>query len=215
MLFRSTGEVIETPWTATGAQFKHPYVFKELFSDTPIVFDDMCETKNVKSALYLDMNEGYPLHAYTQEEYDKEIERIINGAVEKNKQKINNAEDPELKRQEVIDAALKRYKGPKVGDLVETHNYMFIGRAGQFCPIKPNAGGGVLVREQDGEYVSATDADGYRWLESEMVKNLGMENRIDINYYRNKIDEAISSIEEFGDYGWFVGNDISDKIEIP
>ena len=40
-------------WTATGAQFAVPYVFKKLFSKEPIVFEDMCETKSVSTALYL------------------------------------------------------------------------------------------------------------------------------------------------------------------
>jgi hypothetical protein len=35
-------------------------VFKTLFSKEPIIFDDLCETKSVKSAIYLDMNEGLP-----------------------------------------------------------------------------------------------------------------------------------------------------------
>lgn len=47
-------------WTATGAQFAVPYVFKKLFSRDPIEFDDMCETKEVSSSLYLDMNEELP-----------------------------------------------------------------------------------------------------------------------------------------------------------
>ena len=47
-------------WTATGAQFAVPYVFKKLFSREKIEFEDMCETKAVSSALYLDMNEGLP-----------------------------------------------------------------------------------------------------------------------------------------------------------
>lgn len=45
-------------WTATGTQFQVPYVFKKLFSKEPIEFDDLCETKSVSTALYLDMNEG-------------------------------------------------------------------------------------------------------------------------------------------------------------
>jgi hypothetical protein len=44
-------------WTSVGAQFSQPYVFKTLFSHEPIKFEDMCETKTVTSALYLDMNE--------------------------------------------------------------------------------------------------------------------------------------------------------------
>ena len=47
-------------WTATGAQFAVPYVFKTLFSREPITFDDLCETKEVKSAMYLDLNETLP-----------------------------------------------------------------------------------------------------------------------------------------------------------
>lgn len=42
-------------WTATGAEFAHPYIFKTLFSHEPIIFDDLCETKAVKTAMYLDM----------------------------------------------------------------------------------------------------------------------------------------------------------------
>jgi len=47
-------------WTATGTQFQVPYVFKKLFSKEEVTFDDMCETKSVTSALYLDMNEDLP-----------------------------------------------------------------------------------------------------------------------------------------------------------
>lgn len=52
----------ETPgqWTATGTQFQVPYVFKTLFSHEPIYFEDLCETKSVTSAIYIDMNEGLP-----------------------------------------------------------------------------------------------------------------------------------------------------------
>jgi hypothetical protein len=45
-------------WSATGAQFAKPYVYKTLFSKESIVFEDLCETKSVTTALYLDMNES-------------------------------------------------------------------------------------------------------------------------------------------------------------
>ena len=55
----STGEKIMTDWTATGAEFQHPYIFKKLFSGHEINIDDMSETKSVgKGELYLDFNEG-------------------------------------------------------------------------------------------------------------------------------------------------------------
>lgn len=44
-------------WDATGTQFAVPYVFKTLFSKEKIKFEDKCETKSVKSAMYLDMDE--------------------------------------------------------------------------------------------------------------------------------------------------------------
>lgn len=47
-------------WTATGAQFQVPYVFKTMFSHEPLVFKDFCETKTVTSTMYLDMNEDLP-----------------------------------------------------------------------------------------------------------------------------------------------------------
>jgi hypothetical protein len=50
---RSDGE-----WSATGAQFAQPYVYKTLFSKEPIEFSDMCETKSVSTAIYIDMNEN-------------------------------------------------------------------------------------------------------------------------------------------------------------
>jgi len=47
-------------WTATGKQFQVPYIFKTLFSKEPIQFDDLCETRTVTTALYLDCNERLP-----------------------------------------------------------------------------------------------------------------------------------------------------------
>jgi len=40
-------------WEAVGAEFQHPYVFKTLFSNEPIVFKDLCEAKSVTTAMYL------------------------------------------------------------------------------------------------------------------------------------------------------------------
>lgn len=51
------GKRVEPYWTATGAQFAVPYVFKTLFSKELIVFEDFCETKSVSTAMYLDFNE--------------------------------------------------------------------------------------------------------------------------------------------------------------
>lgn len=46
-------------WTAVGAQFQHPYVFKTLFTKEELKFDDFCETKNVvQGTMYLDFTES-------------------------------------------------------------------------------------------------------------------------------------------------------------
>lgn len=52
----------EDHWTAVGAQFQHPYVFKTLFTGEPITFDDLCETKSVsQGAMYLDFEHDRPM----------------------------------------------------------------------------------------------------------------------------------------------------------
>lgn len=134
-------------WTATGAQFKEPYVFKKLFSHEDITFDDLCVTKTVTSALYLDMNEGLP-----------------------------------------------------EGE----HEYKFVGRAGQFCPIREGFGGGLLMRKQGDKYNFATGARGYRWLESEYVKDSDLEDgAIDRGYFDGLVTDAIDAINKFGDFYGF------------
>ena len=53
-------------WTATGAQFAQPYLFKTLFSHEPVEFEDMCEAKSVSTSIYIDFNEnlGEDQHDY-------------------------------------------------------------------------------------------------------------------------------------------------------
>ncbi len=49
-------------WDAVGAQFQHPYVYKTLFTKEPIIFDDLCETKQVtQGAMYLDLDITRPM----------------------------------------------------------------------------------------------------------------------------------------------------------
>ena len=89
---------------------------------------------------------------------------------------------------------------------MDEHNYMFVGRVGRFCPIKPGYGGGILLREKDGKYYAATGSKGYRWMESEIVKSLNKEKDIDRDYYNAMVDDAIASISEYGDFEWFASD---------
>ena len=179
---------IDGKWTATGAQFAQPYVFKTLFSKEDIVFEDMCETKTVKSALYLDMNENLP----DVSEY--ETYASLDESTPAKKAMILFEKYGHMTPEEIYEK------------IAEGHNYVFIGKAGCFCPIKPGCGGGILYREQDGKYYAAGGTKGYRWLEAEMVKTLGKENDIDRNYYLDLVDAAIVDISKFGDFEWFVSD---------
>ena len=50
-------ECLTDCWTAVGAQFQHPYVFKTLFTGDEIEFEDLCETREVRQGvMYLDFD---------------------------------------------------------------------------------------------------------------------------------------------------------------
>lgn len=166
-------------WTATGTQFQVPYVFKTLFSHEPIEFSDLCETKTVTSALYLDMNEELPDVSV----WEKKLEKL-----EKQKERPEDYEE---------------LKAGYLAEIAKGHCYHFVGKAGSFCPIHKGCGGGLLLREKDGKYSFTAGAKGYRWLESEVVKTLGKENDIDLRYYNAMVDEAIATISEYGDFEAF------------
>ena len=145
-------------WEAIGAQFKHPYVYKHLFSKEPIEFKDLCETKAVTTALFLDFDGQETPMALTR------------------------------------DTKLR-----------------FVGKVGQFCPVK--TGGGSLVRskvitEEGAEpvtkYYAAPGTIGYKWLESEVVKELKLEDTIDMSYFDKLVDDSVEKITQYGDFEWFV-----------
>ena len=181
-------------WSATGTQFQVPYVFKKLFSKEPIEFDDMCETKSVTSALYLDMNESLPDVSDLEKQLEKFIKRCKDSGIVPDLS--GNSGDGEL--------------DSLIAQIAEGHDYHFVGKVGLFCPVVDGAGGGLLVREKDGKYYSATGAKGYRWMEAEMVKTLAKENYIDRSYYDRMVDDAVATIEQYGDFEWFVSDDTDD-----
>ena len=99
------------------------------------------------------------------------------------------------------------------------HNYRFIGKVSSFCPVKPGCGGGLLMREVINQrtgvrsYAAATGSKGYRWKEAEVIRELGKEDQIDRSYYDSLVDEAVKTIEEYGDFEWFV-SDNSDDVSV-
>lgn len=189
-------------WTATGTQFQVPYVFKMLFSKEDISFADMCETKSVTSALYLDMNEGLP--EVLQFEKTKNVRDICKFGDPSHipRADLNTANAWGHLTDEELDA-----------QIAEGHNYRFIGKVGSFCPVKPGCGGGLLVRETENKktgekgYAAATGSKGYRWMESEMVRQLNKQSDIDRSYYDKLVDDAVAEISKYGDFELFVSDD--------
>ena len=178
-------------WTATGTQFQVPYVFKRLFTKEQPTFEDMCETKSVSTALYLDMNEGYP----DVSGYEKSLQTL----------------ERDYKKGVYEEKSYKEYKDELLNQIAPGHNYIFVGKVGQFCPIREGCGGGLLMREKDGKFYAAGGSKGYRWLESEMVKELGKEDDIDRRYYESLVSEAMDTISQYGDFWWFT----EDEEELP
>lgn len=163
-------------WVAVAAQFQHPFVFKTLFTKEPLIFEDFCEIKEVKTSMVLDLNEGLP-----------------------------------------------------EGE----HKYEYVGRIGSYIPVKAGCGGGVLLRDKGklyekqyaewkerslkssnhndaknpppSKYASVTGADGYRWLNSEVLKNdPDWRNKIDMSYYYELVGDAKAAIDENGGFEQFI-----------
>lgn len=175
-------------WDATGKQFQVPYVFKTLFSKEPIEFDDMCETFSVKSALYLDMNEKLLDVSMLEKKLDKL--------------------ETDYKKGKISDTLFEPEAKELIEGIAEGHDYHFVGKVGQFCPILPGKGGGLLRREQNGNYYAATGTTGYRWLESESIRGLAdAESYIDKSYYNKLVDDAVDAISKYCDFEWFVSDD--------
>ena len=216
---KKRAEETETPyfeptrWTATGAQFAHPYVFKRLFSHEPMDFWDFCEMKSVKTSLYLDLNERLP----DISAHEKEKKRIEN-RMKALRKKLN---DPGYISEEDAEKILNELEDlPKdieaLDELIaQGHNYVFVGGTGEFMPILPGAGGGLLMRkEDDGGFGYATGAKGYRWLESERMKDLkDWKKYIDIRYFRGLVDDARETIGVYGDPDLFINGE--DEIILP
>ena len=86
------------------------------------------------------------------------------------------------------------------------HNYVFVGKVGQFIPVREECGiGGDLLRQSDdGKYAFAAGAKGYKWLEAEVVRANHLEEYIDMSYFRKLADDAIAEIEQYCDFDTFV-----------
>ena len=180
-----------TDWTATGAQFAHPYVFKHLFTKEQIDLSDMQEVKSVQTSIYLDYNENLEDVSMYEQELGVRIHNKRVGNLGKTKKR-----NPELAY--LSDEQLEDLIAPG-------HDYNFVGKVGAFTPVKRGVGGGRLMRlSKDNKYHSANGATGYRWFETERVAARDNTDIIDLQYYRDLCDKAIDKISEFGNFDNFV-----------
>ena len=158
-------------WTATGGTAKEqPYVFKKLFSGEEWDASDLPLTKEAaKGALYLDFNEDFP--DITAEK--KELEKLTK------KDPVANADRIKT---------LENY-------ISKQHDYRFVGRVGQFVPIKSGCGGAELLCNRDGKYVAVAGTTGYRFKEYAYVVANHLEDEIDMSYYDKMCNELKDDIE--------------------
>lgn len=209
-----------TRWSATGAQFAHPYVFKTLFSHEALDFKDLCETKTVTSALYLDFNENLS----DVSDYEKDLEKL-NKRVKLLAKQIDGCPTLEAWKMTVLHA--RGNFSPKVPEedaekifaeiedlgkdrkvleelIAAGHNYSFVGKAGSFCPVKAGCNGGILVREKDGKFSAAKGSKGYRWREGESLEYADRMDMIDMGYFQNLAQVAKEAISKYGNFEEFV-----------
>lgn len=132
-------------WHATGAQFADPYVFKTLFSQEPLEFEDVTIKKTVTTSIH--MNTG-------------------------------TDEEPEMR---------------------------YIGRSGAFVPVCQ--GGGTLWREKDGKFSALAGTKGYRFVEAETMKEVGLDGPIEYSYFRALSDKARDTIAKWCDPVAFCGSE--------
>lgn len=110
------------------------------------------------------------------------------------------------------------------------HRYEYIGKIGSFIPVREGFGGGILLRDkadiwkkaydawkenpfdskgkpkpEPNRYGSVTGADGYRWLNAEVVKGMpNWKDMVDMRYYQTLVDDAIETISQYGDFDQFI-----------
>lgn len=92
----------------------------------------------------------------------------------------------------------------------------YIGRVGQFTPVLTGKGA-HLYRVNDGKRYAASGStnketkERYDWLESKEVFNNHLEGIINKSFYISKCNDAIDTLNKFGNYDQFVTVDIPKK----
>ena len=156
-------------WTATGAEFKHPYVFKTMFTHEPIRFQDLCETKQVRNggAMYL---------RYTHEDGRVEDHHIGRSG---SFLPVKNEGHERLTGRELL---VIKGEGDekKVSAVQGTKGYLWVESE--------------MVREIYGDVV---DRMVFERLEDAVEGTGSLVDFVDMAYFANVVEDAAQSIAEF------------------
>ena len=184
-------------WTATGTQFKVPYVFKTLFSKEELTINDYFEVKESKAGtIYMDFREGLEDVSFWEDL--KEYRR---------KQKAN------MKITKKAERMLEEFGYLSDEELEERiaagHDYHFVGRVGCFAPVKKGYGAELVAKNsKTGKFGAVTGTKDTLWLEaSTLVQRKDKWDILDKSYHEELARKAIETINQYGSFEGFVSKD--------
>jgi hypothetical protein len=77
-----------------------------------------------------------------------------------------------------------------------------VGRTGLFVPV--SEGGGILYRVHEDKYYAVAGTKNHLWMEAHVAEALGEKLKVDMSYFEKLTRDAISTIEQFGDFNKFI-----------
>lgn len=178
-------------WTVTGDKFAQPFVFKTLFTHESLLWNDYFMTKSVSTNIYLDMNEGLPDVEPLEIQLDKYESKYRKG--------------------EISDVTFENLCAPLIKDIMTGHNYVFVGKVGEFVPVMDGYGGGILVAKRgEHKFDAVNGSKGYRWLESDaFLAREDKEQALSMYYFEellnDRLEEMYKAAQNVGmeDINWF------------
>jgi hypothetical protein len=80
----------------------------------------------------------------------------------------------------------------------DEHKYQFVGRIGQFVPVRSGCGGGLLYRRaEDGKLTSVAGTKGYRWKLADRFSSYNaLAIELDFRYSEALVDASIKHLEK-------------------